>query len=114
MLSCSGNNFTVPHNPNPSGNDILAAVGGYLDVHPSSVVLEFGWHFGVSVAVSKAADLTFVGVYCPGELVDAAAGFGEPLVGDGCALLYCRDEAICDGMCSVGEIVVLHVEDGFS
>ncbi len=83
MLSCSGNNLTVPHDSNPSGNDILTIVGGHLDVHSSPISLKLGGHVGVPVAIPKVADFTFVGVYCPVELVDAAAGFGEALVGEG-------------------------------
>ena len=114
MLPCSGDHFAIPHDPNPLGEDVLAAVGGYLYVDLSPIALELRWHLGVAVVVSEAADLGFAGVYCSCELVNALASFGKPLVGDSCALSHGCDEAICDGMRCVGKVVVLHAEDGFS
>ncbi len=83
MLSSSGDDFAIPHDSNPLSDDVLAIVGGHLDVHSSPISLKLGGHVGVPVAIPKVADFTFVGVYCPVELVDAAAGFGEALVGEG-------------------------------
>jgi len=114
VFSCSGNDLAVPYDPNPSGDDVLAIVGGHLDVHSPPVAFEVGWHLRVSIAIPKAAYLSFVGVYCSSKLVDAAVCFGELLVSEGCALAYRRDKAICDSPCSVGKVVVLHAEDGFS
>ena len=114
MLSCLGDNLAVPHNLDPLSDDILATVRGHLDVHSSAVAFEVGWHFGVSIAIPNAADFGLAGVYCSGELVDAASCLNEALVGKGGAALYGRDEAICDGVHGVGEVVVLHAEDGLS
>jgi len=114
VLFCPGDNFAIPYDSEPVGDDVLSVVGGHLDVYSPSIMLEVGWHFGVPVAVPNAVDLGFVGVYCSGELVDVAVGFGEPLVSEGGVLVYCGDEAICNGMCGVSEVVVLHAEDGFS
>ncbi len=89
-------------------------MGGHLDVHLSSVLLVVGQHLGGVVGASDVLDFGFPGVYCPVELVDASVGFGEALVGDGAALLDRRDEAMGDGSGCVGEVVVLHAEEGRS
>ena len=85
-----------------------------MDVHLSSVLLVVGQHLGGVVGASDVLDFGFPGVYCPVELVDASAGFGDTLVGDGAASPDCRDEAVCNGSCCVSEVVVLHVEEGLS
>ena len=114
MLSCSGDDLTVSHDSNPLGDDILPTVGGHLDVHLSSVAFEVKQHLGVSIAISDMADFGLAGVYHPRELVDAASGLAKALVSEGSASSYHRDEAICDDVCCVGEVVVLHVEEGLS
>ncbi len=85
-----------------------------MDVHPSSVSLVVGWHLGCWVGVLDMADFGLPGVYCSLEVVDAAPGFGETLVGNGAASLDRRDEAVRNGSCRVGEVVVFHVEEGLS
>ena len=85
-----------------------------MDVHSSSVSFEAGWHFGGGVVVSDAADFGLPCMYRSLELVDAASGFCEALVGDCGTALDCRDEAVSDGSCGVGEGVILHAEDGRS
>ncbi len=72
MLSCLGDDLAFPHNPDPLSNDVLATVGGHLDVHSSTVVFEVGRHFRVPIAISDAANFGFMGVYCSSKLVDAA------------------------------------------
>src|SRR6266851_612785 len=114
MLSCSGDNLTIPHDPDPMRDNVLALVGGHLDVHSPAVLLVLGWHFRVSITVPEAAYFGFVGVYCSSELVDMVACFGEALVSDGSAVSYCQDEAVCDGTHGVSEVVVLHAEDCLS
>ena len=81
MLPCSGDDFTVSHDLDPLGDDILTAVGRYLDVCPSSIALKVRQHFGASIVVLDAADLGLLGVHSSGELVDAASGLGKALVG---------------------------------
>ncbi len=114
MLPGSGDNLAVPHKSDPSSDDILAAVGGHLNVHSSSVPLEVGRHLGVVVTVSDTTDLSFSGMHGSIELVDSASGLAKVLVGDGGASLDGQDEAICDGPRCVGEVVVFHVEEGLS
>ena len=115
MLSCSGNNLAVPHDLDPSGDDVLPIVGGHLNVHSSSIAFEVGGHIDVPCPVPEAADLGFVGVHCSGELVNTVVGFGESLVGDCCASMYCADEAVCNGVCSVIKVIaILHAKDGLS
>ncbi len=114
MLSCLGDDLAVPHDLDPFGDDVLAAVGGHLDVHSSAIVFEVGWHFRVSVAIVDEVDFSLAGVYCAGELVDASSCLSEALVGEGGTSSYCQDEAVCDSVCCVGEVMVLHVEDGLS
>ncbi len=115
MLSCSGDNLTVPHDPNPSGDDILTTVGGHLDVHLSSIAFEFGGHVDVAQPISEVADFGLVGVDCSSELVDTLVGFGKPLVSDRYSSAYHADEAICNGVHSVVEVIPnLHVKDGLS
>ena len=77
-------------------------------------MFEVGWHFRASVVVLDAADFGLARVHCSGELVDVVSGLGQALIGGGGAALYCRDEAVCDGAYGVGEVVVLHAEDGLS
>ena len=89
-------------------------MGGHLDVHPSSVSLVVGWHLGCWVGVLDMADFGLPGVYCSLEVVDAASGFGKTLVGNSAASPDCQDEAVCDGSRGVGEVIVLHVEEGLS
>jgi len=84
-----------------------------LDVHSSTIALKVGWHLAVSIVVPNVVDFGLAGVYCSYELVDVAVSFSESLVGDGCASVYCGDEAICDGVRCVSEVIVLHVEDSF-
>ena len=85
-----------------------------MNVHSSSVLLEAGQHLGGFVGALDVMYFGFSSVNCSVELVDAASGFGEALVSDGAALLDCRDEAVGDGPCCVGEVVVLHAEEGRS
>ena len=85
MLSCSGDDFTIPHDSDLVGNDVLTVVGGHLYVHSSPVTFKLRGHVRVSITIPEMAYLTFVGVYCPGELVDSAVSFGKSLVGEGCA-----------------------------
>jgi len=114
MLPSSGGDLSIPHDSDPAGDNILATVGGHLNVHSSSIAFVLWWHLGVCVAISDAADFGLAEVYGPVELVDLVACFCKLLVGDGGAAAYCRDEAICNGTRCVGEVVVLHMEDGFS
>jgi len=86
MVPSPCDNLAISHDLNPLGNDVLAIVGGHLDVHSFTVTLVFGGHFDVSISVSDVADLGFSGVNCPIELIDAAVSFGQSLVGD-CSLL---------------------------
>ena len=85
-----------------------------MDVHPSSVSFVASWYFGGGVVDSDAADFGFPCMYCSLELVDAASGFHEALVGDCAAALNRHDETVSDGSCGVSEGVVLHAEDGRS
>ena len=85
-----------------------------MDVHSSPVSLIVGRHLGGSAGNPDAADFGFPGMHCSLEVVDAASGFGKMLVGNGAASPDCRDEAVCDGSHGVGEVVVLHVEEGLS
>ncbi len=85
-----------------------------MDVHSPAVAFEVGWHLRVPIAVSDMLNLGFAGIYCSGKLVDAASGLTEALVSEGGASSYCRDEAVCDGVCYVGKVAVLHVEEGLS
>ncbi len=89
-------------------------MGGHLDVHSPSVPLIAGRHVGGGIAASDAADLGLPGVHRSLELVDASTGFCEALVGDRAAAVDGGDEAVGDGSCSVGEGVILHVEEGRS
>ncbi len=89
-------------------------MGGYLDVHSSSVSFVVGGHFGGGVGVADTLDFGLPGVYCSLEVVDAASGFSKTLVGDGASSLNGRDEAVSDGSCCVGEFVVFHAEEGRS
>ena len=115
MLSCSGNDLAIPHNLDPVGDNVLAIVGGHLDVHSSPVALEIRGHLAVPRPVSEVVDLGFVGVYCSSELVDVVVGFGKPLVGDCHTLMHCGDKAVCDGTCGVVEVItILHVKDGLN
>ena len=114
MLSCSGDDLTIPHDPNPLGDNVLSAVGGHLDVHSPAIAFEVGWHCGVPIAISDTLDFSLAGVYCSGELVDVVSGLAEALVGDGSASSYRRDEAVGDGACCVGKVAVLHAEEGLS
>ncbi len=88
MLSCSGDDLAVPHDSNPLGDNVLSAVGGHLDVHSPAVAFEVRWHLGVSVAVLDTPDFGLTGVYRSSELVNAASGLTEALVGEGGASLY--------------------------
>ena len=85
-----------------------------MNVHSPSVSLKVGWHFGVRAAVSDVANFGLSGVYCSIELIDAVPGLSKTLVGDGGAPSDCRDEAVCDSPCCVGEVIVLHAEEGLS
>src|SRR6266851_9226990 len=114
MLPCSGDDLAVSHDSDPLGDDVLATVGGHLDVHSSTIVLKVGWHFGVPIPIADAADFSLTGVDGAGELVDASSSFSEALVGDGGASPYGGDEAMCNGVCCVGEVVVLQAEEGLS
>ena len=88
MLSCSGDNLAIPHDSDPLGDDILATVGGHLDVHSSTVALKVGRHVGVPVVVSDAADFGLAGMYRSGELVNVVSGLAKVLVGEGGASSY--------------------------
>ncbi len=114
MLSCSGNDLAVSYDSYPPGDDVLTAMGGHLDVHSPTIVLEARWHLGVSVPVVDVADFSLVGVDSAGELVDASLSLGEVLVGDGGMLSYGGDEAVRNGARCVSEVVVLHAEEGLS
>ncbi len=115
MLPCSGDNLAVSHDSDPASEDILTVVGVHLDVHAPSIALEGGGHIHISHPVSEMVNLGFAGVYCSGELVNAAAGFGELLVECCCASVDGGDKAVCNSMCSVMEVVtILHAEDGLS
>ncbi len=107
MFPSSGDNFTIPYDLDPVGNDAWAIVGGHFDVQLSPIVLEGGGHFDVSHPVLEAVDFGFVGVYSSSELVDVAVGFGKILVGGCCLLVYCGDEPIGDGVRSVLEVATL-------
>ncbi len=85
-----------------------------MDVHLPSVSLVVGWHLGGFASDLDVADFGFPGVYRPLEVVDVASGFGKALVGNGAASPDCRDEAVCDGLRCVGEVIVLHAEEGLS
>jgi len=114
VLSCSGDDLAIPYNPNPLGNDVLAAVRGHLDVHSSAVAFEVRWHFGVPVVVPNVADFSLTGVHCSSELVDVVSCLDEALVGEGGVVLHRQDKAVYDGARGVVEVVVLHVKDGLS
>ena len=87
MLSSSGDDFAIPHDSNPLSDDVLAIVGGHLDVHLPAIVgghldvhlpailLVLWWHVWVPVIVLEAAYFSLVGVHCSGKLVDALSGF---------------------------------------
>jgi len=83
VLPSSGDDLAVSHNSDPLGDDVLATVGGHLDVHLSSILLEVGQHFGGPIVVPDAVDFGFSGVYCPIELVDMVPGLAKALVGKG-------------------------------
>ena len=100
MLPCPSNDLTVSYNSDPSSDNVLAAVGGHLDVHSSPIVFKGGGHLDVPHPVLEVADLGFSGMYHSCELVDVMVGFGEALVG-GCYLsTYRGDEAIGNGVVS--------------
>src|SRR5216683_1882159 len=105
MLPSSGDDLTIPHNLDPLGDDVLATMGGHLNVHLPSVSLKVGQHLRVPVGIADVADFGFLSVHCSVEPVDVAPGFGEALVGDGGASSDCRDEAVCHGPCCVGEVL---------
>ena len=73
----------------PPGDGILATVGGHLNVHLSPISFEVWWHVGVSVAISEPMYFGFTGVYCSGQLVNAAPSFDKALVSEGGAALHC-------------------------
>ena len=86
-----------------------------MDVHLSSIAFEFGGHVDVARPISEVADFGLVGVDCSSELVDTLVGFGKPLVSDRYSSAYHADEAICNGVHSVVEVIPnLHVKDGLS
>ncbi len=115
MFSCSSDNLTIPHDSDPPGNDVLTIVGGHLDVHLPSIALKIGGHIDIAQSVPEVADFSFAGVHHSCKLVNVVVGFGEPLVSDCYASMHCGDEAVCDGVCGVIEVItVLHVEEGLS
>ena len=114
MLSCLGDDLAVPHNPDPTGNDVLSIVGGHLDVHLPAVLLEGRGHVKVPAPGSEAIDFNLSLAYHTIELVNGVSGLLEVLVGDCGLLAYCGDEAVGDGMHGFLKVATLiHVEDGF-
>ncbi len=84
MLSCSSHDLAISHDPDPTGDDVFAILGGHLDVHSSPVAFELRGHVNISHSVPEAADFSFMGVYCSSELVNAVVSLSEPLVGNCC------------------------------
>jgi len=59
MLSCSGDDLAVPHDVDPSGDDVLTIVGGHLNVHPTPIVFKVRGHVDIARSVPEVADLNF-------------------------------------------------------
>src|SRR6266853_6647612 len=115
MLPCSGNNFTVPHAPDPLGNDVFPALGGHLYVYLSSILLIDGGHVDVSAPSPEAVDFDLSLLHDPIELIDAVVSLFKVLVGDGHLSAYGGDEAVGNSVCGGLEVFTLvHAEDHFS
>ncbi len=114
MLPCPGNDLAVLHDLDPLSNNVLAAVGGHLNVHSSPIVFKGGGHFDVSCLVVEVVDLGFMSVHSCCELGDVVVGFSEALVSGCSPSSYYRDEAVGDSVHSVLKVTTLvHVEDRF-
>ncbi len=115
MLPCSGDDLAIPHDPDPSSDNIFSTLGGHLYVHLTLIPLEGGGHVNISYPVLKLMNFGFLLLHDTVEPVNVVAGLFKVLVGDGCSLVYGSDEAIGHGVCSVLEVFpYIHVEYGFS
>ena len=114
MFPHPSDNLAVPHDSNPPGNDVLATLRGFLDVHSSAVSLVGRGHINIATSGSEVADFGFPLLYHAIELVDAVAGLLKVLGGNRHLSAYSSDEAIGDSTCSVLEVTTLiHAEDSF-
>jgi len=114
VLSCPGSNFTIPHNPNPLGDDVLPTLGGHLYIHSPFISLIGGGHVYIPSPVPEPTNFSLSLLYDPIEPVDTVVGLFEVLVGEGCLLVHSGDEAIGHSMCSGLKVVThIHAEDCF-
>src|SRR6266851_8222853 len=115
MFPSSGDDLAISHNPDPSSNDVLPTLEGYLYVHSSSIVLEGGRHLNITSPVLQSPDFGLSLLEGPVESVDVDMGLLEVLIGDVHSVAYGGDEAIGHSMCSGGEVfpVFFHAEYHF-
>ena len=85
-----------------------------MGIDASVVELEVVWHVGVPRLGSQAADFFVMGLECSRKVVDAGAGGGELLGGDGGASLHCGSEAVCHCARNFAEFVSAEANEGLS
>ena len=114
MLSSSGDDFTISHDPDLLSDDILPALRGYLYVHLPSVLLVGRGDLDIPAPVSQSVDFGFPLLDNLAKLANANTGFLKVLVGYDCSSSYGGDEAEGHGTCgSVKVATFLHVEYSF-
>ena len=85
-----------------------------MGVNASVVELEVVRHVGIPCSGSQAADFFVMGLECSCEVVDAGAGGGELLGGDGGVSLHCGRKSIGHHACDLAEFVPTETNEGFS
>jgi hypothetical protein len=113
ILPCPCNDFTTPEDLNPFCQHIPPLLRGDLGVDASVVELEVVRHVGVPHSGSQVADFLVAGLECPHEVVDACAGSGELLGGDGGASLPCGCESVGHCSCDFAEFIPAEADEGF-
>ena len=114
VLPHSRNDFTTPEDLNPLCQHVPPLLRGDLGVDVSVVELKVVWHVGIPHSGPEVADLLITGLKGPCEVVNAGAGGGELLGGDGGASLHRGGKAVCHCACDFAEFVSAEANEGLS
>jgi hypothetical protein len=106
--------FTTPQDLNPLCQDVPPLLRGDLGINAPVVELEVVRHVGVPCSGSQAVDFFVAGLECPHEMINAGAGSGELLGGNGGASFHRGGESIGHCACNFAEFVPAEMDEGFS